>query len=121
VPGTLSFISLLTSKADEKLMRTFEPIATPSISTLVDLLRLRSETSPRQATYVFLRDGDGVETSCSYSELDFQARKIASWLRSEKLSGERVLLVYPRALNTLLHFSAVCTQVVLQFRSTLRA
>jgi len=67
-------------------------------STLVDRLRLRSEISPDRTAYIFLRE-NGSEIHRTYRELDLEARKIAAWLQHERLSGERVLLVYPQGLD----------------------
>jgi natural product biosynthesis luciferase-like monooxygenase protein len=80
-------------------MSQVQRIVMSVVSTLVDALRLRAETSPDRTAYVFVRDEDGSETSCTYQELDLQARKIAGWLQSQKLAGERVLLVYPQGLD----------------------
>lgn len=85
-------------------MSTVQPIGLSSASTLVDLLRSRSETFPERPAYIFLRDSRGTELRCTYQELDREARKIAAWLQSEKLCGERVLLVYPQGLEYIATF-----------------
>lgn len=73
-------------------------------STLVDVLRFRSEASPNRSAYIFLRDGSGSELACTYKELDLQARKIAAWLQRDGLCGDRVLLVYPQGIEYIAAF-----------------
>ncbi|MFL9458769.1 AMP-binding protein [Tolypothrix bouteillei VB521301_2] len=73
-------------------------------STLVELLIYRAQSQPEQKAYIFLRDGETEEVSLTYSELDLQARAIASHLQSLKASGERVLLLYPPGLDFIAAF-----------------
>jgi natural product biosynthesis luciferase-like monooxygenase protein/amino acid adenylation domain-containing protein len=68
-------------------------------STLVELLQSGAQKHPDRASYIFLADGELEEASISYRELDRQARSIASSLQSQRLTGERVLLLYPPGLE----------------------
>jgi amino acid adenylation domain-containing protein len=73
-------------------------------STLVELLRSRARKQPDRASYIFLADGELEEDSISYRELDRRARSIASSLQSLRLTGERVLLLYPPGLEFITAF-----------------
>jgi acyl-CoA synthetase (AMP-forming)/AMP-acid ligase II len=68
-------------------------------ATLVDLLRSRALSRPDEPPHTFLVDGESREAGNSYRELDRKARAIAAWLQSLKLTGERVLLLYPPGLE----------------------
>ncbi|MEL6581928.1 MAG: fatty acyl-AMP ligase [Cyanobacteria bacterium J06621_12] len=64
-------------------------------STIVGILRHNLATKPNQTAYTFLADGENESGSCTYQELDLQARAIAVQLLSKVQPGDRVLLVYP--------------------------
>ena len=66
---------------------------TTGASTIVDVLQQRAASEPDRVGYVFLRDGDAGSESITYSELDRQARRLASRLRHLGAAGERVLLL----------------------------
>ena len=72
---------------------------TVKVTTLVDLLRSRALSEPEQTAYTFLIDGETQTASLTYRELDQQAQKIAVYLRSFCLAGERALLLYPPGLD----------------------
>ncbi|HEY3079151.1 MAG TPA: fatty acyl-AMP ligase [Chloroflexota bacterium] len=76
---------------------TEEP-ADPICSTLIDLLRLRSERSPAREAFAFLLDGEVDEATVTYAALDRQARSIAAELGATSRPGERALLLYPSGL-----------------------
>lgn len=65
-----------------------------SFSTFVDLLQCRANEHPSRVAYSFLKDGEVEQEKVSYLELDEGARKIAAYLQSKKLEGERVLLIF---------------------------
>jgi acyl-CoA synthetase (AMP-forming)/AMP-acid ligase II len=71
--------------------------------TLVSLLRRRAEERPAKTLYTFLRDS-GEETSLTYAELDYRARRVGAWLNSLGAQGERVLLLYPSGLDYITAF-----------------
>jgi len=64
-------------------------------STTVNVLLDRSANQPNQIAYTFLADGEHESGSCTYQELDFQARAIAVQLLTKVNPGDRALLVYP--------------------------
>ena len=63
--------------------------------TIVDVLADKSATLPDQTAYTFLADGERESGSCTYQELDIQARAIAVQLLTKVKPGDRALLVYP--------------------------
>ena len=69
------------------------------ISTLVDLLRLRSLHEPGRTAYRFLADGETEASHVTYGELDLRARAVGALLQSVSLHGARVLLLYPPGLD----------------------
>ncbi len=83
-------------------MNTAKPFTLASAQTVVDLLRMRSMASPERTAFVFLHDAS--ERSCTYLELDREARKIAAWLQQQDLAGEPVLIVYPQGLEYIASF-----------------
>ncbi|MEL6495141.1 MAG: fatty acyl-AMP ligase [Cyanobacteria bacterium J06623_7] len=64
-------------------------------STIVDVLRDRSLSQPHQTAYTFLAEAEQESGSCTYQELELQARAIAVELRMKVKPGDRALLVYP--------------------------
>src|SRR5690349_8370672 len=72
-----------------------------NLSTLIDLLRLRSFNEPTQTAYRFLADE---QASVTYAELDLRARAIAAVLQSRRLQNERALLLYPPGLDFIAAF-----------------
>src|SRR6185503_10429097 len=73
-------------------------------STLVEILRWRSEHQRDRVAYTFLVDGESEELSVTYGELDRQARMIAAALQSRLTVGDRVLLIYPPGLEYIAAF-----------------
>lgn len=66
---------------------------------LVELLNTRASVQPDVVGFKYLVDGENEETSLTFSELDRDARSIASQLQSIGAEGERVLLLYPPGLD----------------------
>ena len=64
-------------------------------STIVHILLDRSLSQPKQIAYTFLADGENESGSCTYAELDLQAKAIAAQLLTKVNPGDRALLVYP--------------------------
>ena len=64
-------------------------------STIVDVLLDRSANQSDRLAYTFLADGENESGSCTYQELDLQARAIAVSLLAKVNPGDRALLVYP--------------------------
>jgi natural product biosynthesis luciferase-like monooxygenase protein/FkbM family methyltransferase len=72
--------------------------------TLLELLRARAGSHPDKNAYTFLIDGETVETSLTYGELDQRARAIGAHLQSLGSKGQRVLLLYPPGLEYIAAF-----------------
>lgn len=70
-----------------------------SASTLVEILRWRAVHQPQQRAFTFLTDGEAVEESVGYQELDRRARAVAVVLLEVAEKGDRVLLLYPAGLE----------------------
>mgnify|MGYP001824105781 CR=1 FL=1 len=68
-------------------------------ATLVDILRDRALTQPKQNLYTFLIDGESQTASLTYQELEQRAKAIAAYLQSICSPQERVLLLYPPGLD----------------------
>ncbi|MBW4536798.1 MAG: fatty acyl-AMP ligase [Pleurocapsa minor HA4230-MV1] len=64
-------------------------------STIVDVLLDKATIVPYQTAYTFLADGENESGSCTYQQLDLQARAIAVQLLTKVKPGDRALLVYP--------------------------
>jgi acyl-CoA synthetase (AMP-forming)/AMP-acid ligase II len=73
-------------------------------TTLVDLLRHKAEKQPEQKIYTFLLDGEKEFCHWTYSDLEGQARKIAALLKSYRVEGQRILLLYPPGLDYIAAF-----------------
>ncbi|NJM17637.1 MAG: amino acid adenylation domain-containing protein [Richelia sp. SM1_7_0] len=73
-------------------------------STVVELLRLRSSKQPNRNAFTFLLDGESEEARLTYQELDRFARRIATQLQAQGLTGRRALLLYPAGLDFLTAF-----------------
>ena len=64
-------------------------------STIVHILLDRSLSQPKDIAYTFLADGENESGSCTYEELDLQAKAIAAQILTKVNPGDRALLVYP--------------------------
>jgi acyl-CoA synthetase (AMP-forming)/AMP-acid ligase II len=76
----------------------------PSSATIIDYLRWRAEHQPQRPSHTFLRDGEVESEHLTFFDLDRRARAIAAQLQELKLTGARVLLLYPPGLE----FIAAC-------------
>jgi 8-amino-7-oxononanoate synthase len=73
-------------------------------STLVEMVRHRARTQPKDIAFSYLTDGEHEQVDLTYEELDRQARAIGAWLISLGLTGERALLLYPAGLEFITGF-----------------
>jgi natural product biosynthesis luciferase-like monooxygenase protein len=73
-------------------------------STLVDLFRWRAAERPEALAFSFLADGERVEATLTYGELERQARAIAAALQRLGGAGERAVLLYPPDLRFIAAF-----------------
>ncbi len=73
-------------------------------TTVVDVLRHRSNGQSNLTGYTFLVDGETQTVSLTYQALDLQARTIAAHLQSLNGYGSRALLLYPPGLEFIAAF-----------------
>ena len=73
-------------------------------ATLVEMVRHRARTQPKDIAFSYLVDGELEQVDLTYEELDRQARAIGAWLMSRGLAGERALLLYPAGLEFIAGF-----------------
>jgi 8-amino-7-oxononanoate synthase len=73
-------------------------------STVVEMVRHRARTQPRDIAFSYLADGELQQIDLTYAELDRRARAIGAWLMSLGLAGERALLLYPAGLEFIAGF-----------------
>src|SRR3954468_21491699 len=71
---------------------TYEPLS------LVEAVRARAAEKGDATAYTFLADGERVQGTLGFRELEARARAIGALLQQEGLQGERVLLLYPPGL-----------------------
>lgn len=75
-------------------------------TSLVALLRLRSQLQAHDKVYTFLENGERPFKSITYGELDLQARQLAVHLQARSMQGERAVLLYPPGLDYIVAFFA---------------
>ncbi|HSE19509.1 MAG TPA: amino acid adenylation domain-containing protein, partial [Pyrinomonadaceae bacterium] len=75
-----------------------------TVTTLVDVLRLRANRQPDLIAFTYLTAEQSEEASLTYSELDRRAAAIAALLQSAVKPGDRVLLLYPPGLDYIAAF-----------------
>ena len=68
-------------------------------ANLVRLIQYRAETEPDAPAFTYLANGVDDEIIMSNAGLDQQARRIAAWLQSRNMFGQRILLLYPPGLE----------------------
>lgn len=79
------------------LDRFFAPFNPPKTS-LIAAMDYWAEKQPDENAYIFT-DGEAEETRLTFSQFSDRVRSLARRLVEEKLSGERVLLLYPPGLE----------------------
>lgn len=72
--------------------------------TVIKLLDYQACEQPDANAFTFLEDGESLETTITYQELDQRSRKIAMQLQALGLQDERALLLYPAGLDYLVAF-----------------
>ena len=68
-------------------------------STWVRLLREQAQRHPDLPVCTFLADGEALEASATYAELDARARAIAAAMQGRHSRGDRALLLLPPGLE----------------------
>lgn len=79
------------------LDRFFKPYNPPRTS-LIDAMQYWTEIQPDDTAYIFT-DGEAEETRLTFAQFNQRVRSLARRLVEEKLSGERILLLYPPGLE----------------------
>jgi len=87
-----------------KERRQREPLETPSVPWLVELLSQRARRQPDKLAYRFLEDGESKAIEWSNAALYRRAGAIASLLRLHARPGTRVLLAYDPGLEYIAAF-----------------
>jgi 8-amino-7-oxononanoate synthase/acyl carrier protein len=84
----------------DKHLRHFIGESTPPRSDLVAILRHWARTRPEQPALYF-SDGDREESDqiITFGQLDAAARNLAGYLQKFNVRGQRILLIYPPALD----------------------
>ena len=75
-------------------------------STLVEVLKLRSEKYPEKTAYVYLKDGEEEAEQFSYLSLYEKVLQLASRIQNVTEQGDRVLLIYNPGLDYVVAFFA---------------
>ena len=76
----------------------------PPHSTLVEILRWRSQHQPDRHAYTYLKDGEIEKDRVSYAQLDRKVRSVAAALQDYGAANERVLLLLPPGIDYIVGF-----------------
>jgi len=68
-------------------------------ANLVQLVQYRAKTEPNEPAFIYLANGVDEEIVMTNAVLDQKARRIAAWLQSRNMFGQRALLLYPPGLD----------------------
>jgi acyl-CoA synthetase (AMP-forming)/AMP-acid ligase II len=81
-------------------------LSVSSFNSFQEILRFRAEDTPNSTAFIFLDYTEDIDQTVeiSYAQLDGKARSIAAQLQSSRLSGKRVLLLYPHGLDFIAAF-----------------
>ncbi|RDI60310.1 fatty acyl-AMP ligase [Nocardia pseudobrasiliensis] len=71
----------------------------PESTTLVELLAARAATTPDQARFQFLGDGEQLTATLTFAQVDRAARALAARLAEIAAPGDRALLLYAPGLD----------------------
>lgn len=80
------------------------PQAMLKVNNFVDVLRERADLNKGKRLYGFLKNGETLDQTYTFDELDTRARAIAVQLQEKNLFGERAILLYPSSLEYLAAF-----------------
>jgi acyl-CoA synthetase (AMP-forming)/AMP-acid ligase II len=68
-------------------------------TTIVSILRQRAAEKGQAPLFTLLKDGEKIDRTLSFEQLDGRARSIAARLQALSLGGERALLLFPPGLE----------------------
>lgn len=80
------------------------PQSVLQVNNFVDVLREQADVNREKRLYGFLKNGETLDQTYTFDELDARARAIAVHLQEKNLFGERALLLYPSSLEYLAAF-----------------
>jgi acyl-CoA synthetase (AMP-forming)/AMP-acid ligase II len=81
-------------------MTTTTKISEPrSAPTIAHVLAARAEREPARRAFTFLVDGEDMEDTTTYAELDARVRGVAGLLADSTAPGDRVVLLFPPGLG----------------------
>jgi acyl-CoA synthetase (AMP-forming)/AMP-acid ligase II len=75
-------------------------------TTIIEALRRHARTMPDRPAFRFL-PATSAEINLTFAELDLAATKVASLLRSQVQTGDRILMFYPPGLDFIIAFFGV--------------
>ncbi|WP_394842169.1 amino acid adenylation domain-containing protein [Pendulispora brunnea] len=91
-------------ESNESRARALTTAPSTEPATLIELLQCRASERSASHAYTFLADGESIEHSTTYGELDRRARAIAGAMQSCARPGDRVLIVLPPGLDFIAAF-----------------
>ncbi|CAM2843986.1 polyketide synthase, type I [Legionella steigerwaltii] len=69
------------------------------MQNIVNVLQNRAQKHPQSEAVLYLEDGKNPKASLTFAELDHQAKIIASYLQTQQMKGNRVVLLYPAGVE----------------------
>ena len=101
----LNHLHTTTQPALKSLDELLHPYSPPE-TTLVERMRYWTSALPDAVAYRFLGDGENVEESVTYAQLDERSRAVAARLTAMGMRGQRALLMYPSGIDFVVAFFA---------------
>lgn len=78
----------------------------PPVSTLVEVLNHRGQHSSEKMAFAFLADGEAIDSSLTYGELNKKSQALGQLLCKKCSPGDRAALAYPPGLDFIVAFFA---------------
>ncbi len=75
-------------------------------SNLIELVEQQSQRYNDKVVYQFLKDGETLDQSLTFKELETQVKHLAAHIQANSQSGDRALLLYPSCLDYIVAFYA---------------
>lgn len=82
-----------------------ESLDLSSFLSSVEVLQWRAKENPDKIAVTFLEDGER-EINLTYQELDDRARTLAVWIQKFAQPGDRVVMLYPASIDSIVSFYA---------------
>lgn len=74
--------------------------------SLIDLVEYQAERLPNNIVYRYLKDGEILDDSLTFSEFSLRIKKLAAVIQAHCEPGDRALLLYPSSLDYIVAFFA---------------